>query len=448
MKEASLSSTAFEGRRVFFGFLIVVGIAFAWVGSTQLASSGFSASFNGVFFSVWFSTGWLGLSFLTLVFGSCRRGGIHMNDLFALIDKGVDAHLPFLRKKRKGEHASEYGVIIQRNETPIRTENVVENEHHQGEMDDCDPLLADALTVGPSNCSIPNDCKDGRMGLESWRTSLKWWEVLAYVLPFLLLWTLANYLYVKALTYMSATDVTAVFSATPTFVYILSMWLLGERASVLRVLAVIFTVGGVVSISVGENVDHVTYTGVLLTLGASISAAVYKVLFKVMMGDASVNEVSGILTILSFLDIVLLWPIWIVLQCTHTTESFSWDNVPWAFMCGSAVTAVAFNFLINFGVAYAFPLLISIGTVLGIPLNATVDVVFRGDKLGVLEIVGCVLVVVGFILMLVPVRGTPSSNISIIEEYDGCFQSNEDHLLSQPTLSTSKESTPLILAQH
>ncbi|CAH1792291.1 unnamed protein product [Owenia fusiformis] len=83
-------------------------------------------------------------------------------------------------------------------------------------------------------------------------------------------------------------------------------------------------------------------------------------------------------------------------------EQFDWYNLPWGFLCGSAVLGLAFNFLVNFGIAFTFPLFISVGTVLGIPLNAGVDAMFRGRIFGVTKIIATIMIIVGFILVLIP----------------------------------------------
>lgn len=52
-------------------------------------------------------------------------------------------------------------------------------------------------------------------------------HVVRLAVPFLLIWSTANYAYSRALMTIAATDVTAVFSATPAFVYLLSILVLG-----------------------------------------------------------------------------------------------------------------------------------------------------------------------------------------------------------------------------
>ncbi|XP_077990057.1 solute carrier family 35 member F4-like isoform X2 [Glandiceps talaboti] len=180
-----------------------------------------------------------------------------------------------------------------------------------------------------------------------------------YVGPFCVCWAATNYMYVYALGNISAADVTALFSSNTAFIYLLSWVVLNEKFVPL------------------------------------------KVFFKRVVGDASLGQVSLFLTLLSIFNLLFLWPVMLVLRLTGV-ENWEWKDMPWDYICGSAALGVAFNFLINFGIAYTYPLYIAIGTVLGIPLNAVVDYIWRNTPYGVIKIVGTLLIIGGFVLMILP----------------------------------------------
>ena len=119
------------------------------------------------------------------------------------------------------------------------------------------------------------------------------------------------------------------------------------------------------------------------------------------MGDATLGQVSLFLSCLGLLSTVLLWPIIVIFHYTHY-EDLTWGRIPWNYLCGHAVLALVFNFLINFGIAFTYPLFISLGTVLGIPINALTDFVFRGAEFGGYKIVAAFSIVIGFLFMLLP----------------------------------------------
>ncbi len=108
---------------------------------------------------------------------------------------------------------------------------------------------------------------------------------------------------------------------------------------------------------------------------------------------------SLFLSSLGLFSTLCLWPIPLAL---HLTGVEPLVNIPWTYLCISALFGVVFNFCINFGIAYTFPLFISLGTVLGIPLNAVVDALFRNVDFFGWKFPATDLIVGGFLLMLLP----------------------------------------------
>ena len=97
-------------------------------------------------------------------------------------------------------------------------------------------------------------------------------------LPFALLWCACNYTYTRALSALSATDVTAVFSSAPAFVFVLSLLFLpGEVFSWRRLLATFISIGGIVVIAYSDGFVGPTAVGVTLAACSAVLAAVYKV---------------------------------------------------------------------------------------------------------------------------------------------------------------------------
>lgn len=378
-----------QGIKVVTNFFLVLGIAIAWVGATQFSTSTYTATFNAPLFNVWFSTSWLVLVSVSLVIPQVRSSGItefsntcpnkettSLSPLFWI----RLALLRFIKSESRLSNAfiSAWLGISKSNlhATKINSNFSLDNGVSTTEAD---PLYYAPIT---SN-------------------HLTWTHVIRFSLPFTLLWVGANYLYVKALGIITATDVTAVFSITPAFVYILSLKLLGDRLSLLKVTAVAAAIAGVLMLALSENDAEFHAEGILLTLASSLCAALYKVSFKVVLGDAGLPFVIALLSVISTLNIFIVCPLWFLLQQTDA-ESFDWDSIPWLFLCGSAILGLAFNFLVNFGVAYTTPLFVSLGTVVGIPLNAAADRLFRAVSLGSVKIGGCCLILISFLLMLIP----------------------------------------------
>ncbi|XP_062512860.1 solute carrier family 35 member F4-like [Corticium candelabrum] len=230
-------------------------------------------------------------------------------------------------------------------------------------------------------------------------------NLICVVSPFCLLWIATNYMYAKALGLhgFAPADVTALFSSAPAFVYILSFFLLNEKFTASKVLAVALAITGVVLFQYANGFSAVTLVGSLLSVGAAIGAALYKTSFKRYIGDASLAEVALFLTTLGLLNLVFLFSIFLILNATNS-ESLSASPIPWNYLVASAILSLFFNFFINFGIAYTYPLFISLGTVVGIPLNAFADEIFRDISFGAVKIEGSLFIIIGFLMLLLPDR--------------------------------------------
>ncbi len=133
---------------------------------------------------------------------------------------------------------------------------------------------------------------------------------------FYLLWGGANYLYTWALGFTSASVVTAVFSSAPAFVFILSLLILHEKFTFLKLLAVLFCIGGVVLIASSSGIHNGSIKGVLFALLSAIFAALYKVNLKFAIGDAGIATTSVYLSLLGGINLFCFWPIWLILSAT------------------------------------------------------------------------------------------------------------------------------------
>jgi drug/metabolite transporter (DMT)-like permease len=60
-------------------------------------------------------------------------------------------------------------------------------------------------------------------------------SILTRVVPFVILWIIANYTYSQALGHLPASETTAVFSSNPAFVCICGWILLRDRFDIIRV---------------------------------------------------------------------------------------------------------------------------------------------------------------------------------------------------------------------
>ncbi|OQV26223.1 putative thiamine transporter SLC35F3 [Hypsibius exemplaris] len=226
---------------------------------------------------------------------------------------------------------------------------------------------------------------------------------------FAIIWTSTNYMYSFALRIIAASDVSALFSSNTAFVFFFSWTILHERFEGTKLFASIFSLAGIIVMSYVDGFlwDNPALAGILLAVGAAVGSAMYKVLFKRLIGDANYGQVSLLLTGVGLFDLAIFWPITLTLNLTGI-ENWHWTGIPWPYVCGSAALGFGFNLLVNYGIALTHPLFITLGIALGLPLNAFVDNYVRQVKFRPIEITGFVLISIGFFLALLPINWTQS----------------------------------------
>ncbi|KAL6740348.1 hypothetical protein Aduo_013711 [Ancylostoma duodenale] len=220
------------------------------------------------------------------------------------------------------------------------------------------------------------------------------------VAPFLIFWIGANYTYSASLLYITASVATSISSCNAAMVYLLAILLLGDRFIPMKLLSVVFAIVGVVVISLDGQMRAV-WQGILLSVASAASAALYKVLFKRLMGSANLGQVSLFMSCLGFLNLLCNWLPALILLLTDS-EHIEIDYVPWGPVLGAALLSLLFNFLINFGIALLHPLVVSVGMLMGIPLNTVIDVLFRHVPATASFIGGTALIIASFVLIILP----------------------------------------------
>lgn len=103
------------------------------------------------------------------------------------------------------------------------------------------------------------------------------------------------------------------------------------------------------SINLSAGVEGGKWIGNLLALVSTLSSALYKVLFKFMVGDASIGTVSAFLSCLGFINLTVSWIVVVVLNVTQTEPL---EDILWVALILTALILLIYNFLINFGIAY------------------------------------------------------------------------------------------------
>uniref|UniRef100_A0A571BFY6 Solute carrier family 35, member F3 n=1 Tax=Mus musculus TaxID=10090 RepID=A0A571BFY6_MOUSE len=220
--------------------------------------------------------------------------------------------------------------------------------------------------------------------------------------PFGVLWTLTNYLYLHAIKKINATDVSVLFCCNKSFVFLLSWIVLRDRFMGVRIVAAILAIAGIVMMTYADGFHSHSVIGIALVVGSASMSALYKVLFKLLLGSAKFGEAALFLSILGVFNILFITCIPVILYFTRVEYWNSFDDIPWGNLCGFSILLLTFNIVLNFGIAVTYPTLMSLGIVLSVPVNAVVDhytsqIVFNGVRVIAIIIIG-----LGFLLLLLP----------------------------------------------
>ncbi|XP_063872247.1 solute carrier family 35 member F3-like isoform X2 [Scylla paramamosain] len=219
---------------------------------------------------------------------------------------------------------------------------------------------------------------------------------------FCMLWVVTNYMYVYSLRILDCTDVMALYSAHVSFVYLLSWVILHDQFVGVRIVAVILCNTGTALLAYMDGITRTkTLGGVVLAAASAAGSAVYKVLFKKVIGEASFGQVSLIFTVIALLNTILLSPFVAALYFSGY-EVVVWSHLQWPNLLIAAALSLAANLLGNFGVAFTFEIFITLGLVLAIPVSAALDIKWYHVKFEGMKLAGVVLIVCGFFLVLFP----------------------------------------------
>jgi len=217
---------------------------------------------------------------------------------------------------------------------------------------------------------------------------------------------IADYGYFRALSITSTSSGIVIFNLSSVIAYVLSLFILKEKFSVIKALSVLLAFGGGAAITFSDQSSTNTPSGVtqpwigdVVMAGAALFWALYLVCYKRFVGDPSFGTINLQGTLMGVFNTFLLWPVIIILHYTHV-ESF---ELPTGNTLNFILitTALGFinNYLFTFGTAVTSPVFVLIGGMLAIPGSALVDWLFRGGNMTIFKIVGTVIMAIAFLLI-------------------------------------------------
>ncbi|XP_018350240.1 PREDICTED: putative thiamine transporter SLC35F3 isoform X3 [Trachymyrmex septentrionalis] len=216
------------------------------------------------------------------------------------------------------------------------------------------------------------------------------------------LWVITNYLYILSLRILLATDVMALFATNVSCVYLLSWVILHEQFVGVRIVAVILCNTGIALLAYMDGITgSPTLGGVVLATAAAAGSAVYKVLFKKVIGETTFGQMSFFFSLIGLCNAALLWPICLALYFSGV-ETIPWARLPWAALLSASILHLVANMLGNFSIAITYDLFITLGLITAVPVSAALDVIFYGAYFMGMKLAGMIFIAVGFFLVMFP----------------------------------------------
>jgi len=196
--------------------------------------------------------------------------------------------------------------------------------------------------------------------------------------------------------------VTALFATNAGFVYLLSWVILHNQFVGVRIVAVILCNTGIALLAYMDGVNqNQTLLGVVLAAAAAAGSAVYKVMFKRVIGEVSFSQVALFFSLIGLLNATLLWPIVLLLYFSGL-EELDVSSMPWVELCSAAALSLGANLLANLSIIITYENFITFGLVAAVPVCAVYDILYNGMLFYDMKLAGVLIVCTGFILVLFP----------------------------------------------
>ncbi|CAD5226311.1 unnamed protein product [Bursaphelenchus okinawaensis] len=214
-------------------------------------------------------------------------------------------------------------------------------------------------------------------------------------------WVAPNYIFAVALKFISVSAAVSIKSLNAALVFLLSVVWLKSAFSWFKGSGVLFSIAGVVIVSLNDEFTG-SLTGVLFMLLCATIIAMYNVCVKKIFGDLNLGQVLFFLSSLGLTDVIVN-TIPTFLMVYFDVERVVWSKIPWQPVICNLIMASLYNISVNFGIALLNPLVVSIGILVAIPVSAAVDILFHGLQAGVQVMIGGLLICIGFLLSTLPI---------------------------------------------
>ncbi|XP_028174897.1 putative thiamine transporter SLC35F3 [Ostrinia furnacalis] len=219
---------------------------------------------------------------------------------------------------------------------------------------------------------------------------------------FCLLWVVTVYMHTYSLKILLSTDVVALFATNVSCIYLLSWVILHEQFVGVRIVAAILCDTGIALLAYMDGITgSSTLGGVVLAACAAAGFAIFKVLFRKVMGEVNAGQRALFFSILGVVNASLLWPVCLALYLTGS-EMLPSQRMPWIHLLVAGVALLVFHLVFQFGNIMTYNIFVSLGLITAVPVSAALDVVLYGVQFEGMKLAGIILITVGFFLVMFP----------------------------------------------
>ncbi|KAG9292431.1 hypothetical protein G9A89_015301 [Geosiphon pyriformis] len=415
-----------QHQRHTLGLVILLAVAFIWVGSAFLMNHMFAnQDYNKSFAITYLNQASFSLYLLKIIFSKKRPANkkriIDFNH--ALYDTGSRASSESLPRPSLAQDAPDQQFMYQ------------------------SPKISDETTIflrtNIGNSKLDRDAyidPHDFLGSINEENKLKKSEVAKLCLIFCVLWFAANWSNNASLAYTNVASSTILASMSGFFTLGIGALAGTEQFSLTKLIIVSISVTGVILVSLADKTNMpinspstptAPFFGDSLALIGAFLYSCNIVLLKHRIGDESRVDMSLFFGFVGIFTLVLLWPGFWLLDISGIEKFMLPPNtVIWAMVTINALIGTFLSdYLWLLATFMTSPLVVTLGLSLTIPMALVGDVIYKGVKLSTQYWVGAMFVFLGFIAInLAAIRDQKLSKLSNLNDQDDFL-----HTLSSST---------------
>jgi len=232
-------------------------------------------------------------------------------------------------------------------------------------------------------------------------------KILISAVWFTALLSTCSYIWYVSLDLTSISANTAIYNSNSIFVFIFSIFLLKEKVTALKIVAVIVCIGGVVLITIygsdqDENGYKTTTYGFIMCAVSAAGYALTDVFYGKFMDDDEDAGMEKNFLWIGLMGLATFFTQWPALILFHFLgwETFEIPSLMTFYgLVANATLDTILNTSIYVGIMYTSALFMSVGQVLIMPASVLADILYNGYFLPWQAYAGIGLVIVGFIVM-------------------------------------------------